>query len=85
MSWLASAVLCLQLDFYCGFSEIFILSCGIAILKNQAVCGIYKFPGNFSAVCGVLILFCAVFLQNLTLKSFYDCPFTPTFSTECFV
>ena len=25
---------------FCGFAVIFILSCGIAVLQNQAVCGI---------------------------------------------
>ena len=28
------------LGFWCGFAEIFILSCGIAVLQNQAVHGI---------------------------------------------
>ena len=28
------------LDFWCGFAGIFILSCGIAVLQNQAVSGI---------------------------------------------
>ena len=28
------------LDFWCGFTVIFIFSCGIAVLQNQAVCGI---------------------------------------------
>ena len=27
------------LDFWCGFAVIFILSCVIAVLQNQAVCG----------------------------------------------
>ena len=27
------------LDFWCGFAVIFILSCGITVLQNQAVCG----------------------------------------------
>ena len=27
------------LDFWCGFAVIFILSCGNAVLQNQAVCG----------------------------------------------
>ena len=26
------------LDFWCGFAEIFILFCGIAVLPDQAVC-----------------------------------------------
>ena len=52
------------LDFWCGFSDIFILSCGIAVLQNQAVCGIQKFSGNSTAVSGFLILFCAVFIRN---------------------
>ena len=28
------------LDFWCGFEGMFILRCGIAVLQNQAVCGI---------------------------------------------
>ena len=47
------------LDFWCGFAEIFILFCGIAVLQDQAVCCIWEFWGNFSAV-----LFCAVFIPN---------------------
>ena len=50
------------LDFWCGFAVIFILSCGITVLQNQAVCGNQKFSGNFNAVCGFLMLFCAVFI-----------------------
>ena len=42
-----------------GFAEIFILFCGIAVLQDQAVCCIWEFWGNFSAV-----LFCAVFIPN---------------------
>ena len=41
-----------------------ILSWGIAILKNQAVCDISKFSGNFNAACGFLMLFYAVFTRN---------------------
>ena len=47
------------LDFQCGFTEIFILSLDIAVLQNQAVCGIWNCSGNFNAVCGFLMLFCA--------------------------
>ena len=53
-----------MLDFWCGFSDIFILSCGIAVLQNQAVCGFQKFSGNSTAVSGFLMLFCAVFIRN---------------------
>ena len=42
---------------------IFILSRSIAVLQNQAGCSIYKFSGNFNAVCGFLMLFCAVFIH----------------------
>ena len=28
---------------WCSFAEMFILSCGIAVLQNQVVCGILKF------------------------------------------
>ena len=45
----------------------FILSCGIAVLRNQVVCGILKFSGNFNGVCGFLVLYfchdCAVFMS----------------------
>ena len=47
------------LDLWCSFEGIFILSCGIAVLQNQAVCGVWKFLGNFNAVCSCL--FCVVF------------------------
>ena len=40
----------------------FILSCGIAVLQNQAVCSIQKFSGNFNAVCGFPMSLCAVFI-----------------------
>ena len=40
----------LLLDFLCGFAEIFISSCGIAVLQNQAVYGIQKFSGSFDDV-----------------------------------
>ena len=40
--------------------EIFILSLDMVLLQNQAACGIWKCSGNFNAVCGFLMLFCAV-------------------------
>ena len=52
------------LYFWCGFSEIFILSCGIAVLQNQAVCGFQKCSSNSTAVSGFLMLFCALFIRN---------------------
>ena len=52
------------LYFWCGFSESFILSCGIAVLQNQAVCGFQKCPSNSTAVSGFLMLFCALFIRN---------------------
>ena len=42
------------LDLWCSFEGIFILSCGITVLQNQAVCGVWKFLGNFNAVCSFL-------------------------------
>ena len=42
------------LDFLCSFAGIFILSCGIVVLQNQAVCGVWKFSRNFNAVCSFL-------------------------------
>ena len=39
-----------MLNFWCGFVGIFILSCGIAVLQNQVICGIQKFSGNFNVV-----------------------------------
>ena len=52
------------LDFWGGFSDIFILSCSIAVLQNQGVCGIQKFSSNSTTVSGFLMLFCAVFIRN---------------------
>ena len=52
------------LYFWCGFSDIFILSCGIAVLQNQAVCGFQKCSSNSTAVSGFLMLFCALFIRN---------------------
>ena len=46
------------------FAEFFILSWGIAVLQNQAVCDIWKFSGNFNATCGFLTLFYALFTRN---------------------
>ena len=38
---------------------------GLAVLRfYKAVCGIKKFSGNFNAVCGFLMLFCAVFTRT---------------------
>ena len=37
------------------------VSCGLAILQNQAVCGIQKFSGHFNTIGGFLMLFCVVF------------------------
>ena len=49
-----------------GFAvmQIFILSCGIAVLQNHAVCGIWKFSSNFKAVCRLRLLFCVVSIRN---------------------
>ena len=49
------------LEFWCGFAGIFVLSCGIVVLQNQAVCGIKKFSSKFQSglrfshvfLCGV--------------------------------
>ena len=51
-------------NFWCGFAVIFILSCGIAVLQNQAVCSICKFSGNFNAVRGFRMLFWVVSARN---------------------
>ena len=54
-------------SFFCAVVRKFlILSCGIVVLQDQAVCDILvlKFLGNFNAVYGSLILFCAVFMRN---------------------
>ena len=55
----------------------FYFSCGIAVLQNQAVCGVWKFLGNFNAVCSFLcysvwclniqvVYFCAVLQYSYT-------------------
>ena len=65
------------LDLWCSFEGIFILSCGIAVLQNQAVCAVWKFLGNFNAVCSFLcysvwclniqvVYFCAVLQYSYT-------------------
>ena len=46
-----------------AFLRELILSCGIAVLQNQAICGIQKISGNFTEVGGFLILLCAVFVR----------------------
>ena len=46
-----------------AFLRELILSCGIAVSQNQAICVIYKISGNFTEVCGFLILLCAVFVR----------------------
>ena len=65
------------LDFWCGFTVIFIFSCGIAVLQNQAVCGIQKFSGNFNAVCGFHMLLCAVFIRISARFCGIRTPLTP--------
>ena len=71
------------LDFWCGFSDIFILSCGIAVLQNQAVCGIQKFSGNSTAVSSFLMLFCAVFVRNSVRFCGIRTPLTHPSMTNC--
>ena len=56
---------------------IFILLCGIAVLQNQAVCGIKKFSGNFNAVSGFLTLFCVVFTRISVRFCGIGTPLTP--------
>ena len=65
------------LDFWSGFAEIVILSCNIAVLQFQAVCGIQKFSGNFNAVFGFLILFCAVIIHASLRFCSFRIPLTP--------
>ena len=73
------------LDFWCGFSEIFILSCGIAVLQYQAVCGFQKFSGNYTAVSGFLMLFCAVFIRNSLRFCGIRTPLTHPSEVLCFL
>ena len=56
------------LGFLCSFARIFILSCGIAVLQNQAVCGTWKFWGNFNMDC--IFLCYSVRCLNVFLCSF---------------
>ena len=44
------------LDFWCGFAEIFTLSCGIAVLQNQAQFAVFLYV----ILCGVFMYFWAV-------------------------
>ena len=66
------------------FLDIFILSCGIAVLQNQAVCGIQKLSGNFNAVSGFLMLFCAVFIRNSVRFCGIRTPLTHPSEVLCF-
>ena len=66
-----------MLDFWCGFADIFILSCGITVLQNQAVCGFQKFSSNSTAVSGFLMLFCAVFTRISVRFCGIGTPLTP--------
>ena len=54
------------LNFWCGFAEIVILSCGIAVLQKPSGLQYLELLGNFNVVCGFLIilLFCVVFIHN---------------------
>ena len=47
------------LNFWCCFVGIFILSCGIAVLQNQVICGIQKFSGNSTRFSYVIL--CSVY------------------------
>ena len=67
------------------FLDIFILSCGIAVLQNQAVCGIQKFSGNSTAVSGFLMLFCAVFIRNSVRFCGIRTPLTNPSEVLCFL
>ena len=66
-----------MLDFWCGFAGIFILSCGIAVVQNQAVCGVQKFSANFNAVCSFLMLFCAMIIRISVRFCIVRTPLTP--------
>ena len=63
-------------DFWCCFAEIFILTCSITVIQNQAVYGTYmqKFSGNFNAVCSFRTLFCAVFIMSFCAVLRYSYP-----------
>ena len=73
---------------WCGFAPFlvrfggnFFLSCCIAVVQNQAVCGIQKFSANFNAVCSFLMLFCAVFIRISVRFCRIRTPLTPPAST----
>ena len=66
---------------WCGFAEFFILSWGIAVLQNQAVCDIWKFSGNFNAACGFLTLFYALFTRNSVRFCSIRTPPPPPYAT----
>ena len=74
-----------MLDFWSGFADIFILSCGITVLQNQAVCGFQKFSGNSTAVSGFLMLFCAVFIRNSVRFCGIRTPLTHPSEVLCFL
>ena len=59
------------------------VSCGLAILQNQAVCGIQKFWGNFNAIGGFLMLFCVVVIRISERFCSICNPITPLRSGSC--
>ena len=59
-------------DFWSSYVDIFILSRRIVVLQNRDVCGIYKLSDNFIVVCGLLTLFCAVFLIILLVRCGFE-------------
>ena len=63
---------------WCGFAEILILSCGIKVLQNKRFAVFRSFRVmNFNAVCGFLMLFCAVFIRNVCGFTVLVPPYAP--------
>ena len=48
------------LDFSVVLRELLFLSCGIAVLQNQAVCGIWNFRGMLKRFSVVYVILCGV-------------------------
>ena len=68
---------------WCDFAEILILSC-LQVLQNKRFAVFRSFRVmNFNAVCGFLMLFCAVFIRNSVRFCCINTPLLPPQSWWC--
>ena len=62
------------LYFWCGFAGIFILSCGIVVIKTKRFAVFRNFRVNSKALCGFRMLFCVVMLCSFAVFVPCLCP-----------